>query len=164
MTLVPGHRGSTKEVVTTCLGWVCSAVQIRLSPGSSHDPHVSAKCSYVLLPNRNASAREKISSIAAPASASKWAHPPRPNSPESPSAGLAPGHCITPSTETCVVVVKRMAGSSSRTLPRVGSCASASEGKATPPQDGGGARLSPPPLPRLSRRAEVILPGGAGRE
>src|SRR5216683_2524101 len=38
------------------------------------------------------------------ASSSKCAHPPRSNLPRSSSSG-PPGPCITPSTETCVVVV-----------------------------------------------------------
>src|SRR6266478_5866852 len=42
-----------------------------------------------------------------PASLSKWAHPPRSNTPRSSSSG-PPGACITPSTETCVVVVSFM--------------------------------------------------------
>src|SRR6266480_1030430 len=42
-----------------------------------------------------------------PASLSKWAHPPRSNTPRSSSSG-PPGPCITPSTETCVVVVSFM--------------------------------------------------------
>src|SRR5262245_37799765 len=44
-----------------------------------------------------------------PASLSKWAHPPRSNAPRSatPATGT-PGPCITPSTETCVVVVSSM--------------------------------------------------------
>src|SRR6185295_18674131 len=42
-----------------------------------------------------------------PASSSKWAHPPRSNTPRSSSSG-PPGPCITPSTETCVVVVSFM--------------------------------------------------------
>src|SRR5438445_4990705 len=42
-----------------------------------------------------------------PASLSKWAHPPRSNLPRSSSSG-PPGPCITPSTETCVVVVSFM--------------------------------------------------------
>src|SRR6266566_5065352 len=42
-----------------------------------------------------------------PASLSKWAHPPRSNTPCSSSSG-PPGACITPSTETCVVVVSFM--------------------------------------------------------
>src|SRR5213595_3491165 len=42
-----------------------------------------------------------------PASLSKWAHPPRSNTPRSSSYG-PPGPCITPSTETCVVVVSFM--------------------------------------------------------
>src|SRR6266545_1120305 len=45
-----------------------------------------------------------------PASLSKWAHPPRSNTPRSSSSG-PPGPCITPSTETCVVVVSFMASS-----------------------------------------------------
>src|SRR2546430_4402194 len=47
--------------------------------------------------------------IAVPASLSKWAHPPRLNVPRSSSSG-PPGPCITPSTETCVVVVSFMVG------------------------------------------------------
>src|SRR5436309_6820251 len=43
-----------------------------------------------------------------PASLSKWAHPRRSNTPRSPSPEFAPGPCITPSTETCVVVVNFM--------------------------------------------------------
>src|SRR5687767_1550490 len=42
-----------------------------------------------------------------PASLSKWAHPPRSNTPRS-SSSAPPGPCITPSTETCVVVVSFM--------------------------------------------------------
>src|SRR5581483_3279884 len=42
-----------------------------------------------------------------PASLSKCAHPPRSNRPRSSSSG-PPGPCITPSTETCVVVVSFM--------------------------------------------------------
>src|SRR3954447_18687807 len=42
-----------------------------------------------------------------PASLSKCAHPPRSNTPRSSSSG-PPGPCITPSTETCVVVVSFM--------------------------------------------------------
>src|SRR5437867_3285252 len=42
-----------------------------------------------------------------PASLSKWAHPPRSNAPRSSSSG-PPGPCITPSTETCAVVVSFM--------------------------------------------------------
>src|SRR5437588_224213 len=42
-----------------------------------------------------------------PASWSKWAHPPRSNTPRSSSPG-PPGACITPSTETCVVVISFM--------------------------------------------------------
>src|SRR5437868_10191894 len=42
-----------------------------------------------------------------PDSLSKWAHPPRSNTPRSSSSG-PPGPCITPSTETCVVVVSFM--------------------------------------------------------
>src|SRR5437773_11837352 len=42
-----------------------------------------------------------------PASLSKWAHPPRSNTPRSSSSG-PPGPCITPSTETCAVVVSFM--------------------------------------------------------
>src|SRR5438874_126205 len=45
--------------------------------------------------------------MAVPASSSKWAHPPRWNRPRSSSSG-PPGPCITPSTETCVVVVSFM--------------------------------------------------------
>src|SRR5437879_2611684 len=45
--------------------------------------------------------------MAVPASSSKWAHPPRSNTPRSSSSG-PPGPCITPSTETCVVVVSFM--------------------------------------------------------
>src|SRR5438874_6508118 len=45
--------------------------------------------------------------MAVPASSSKWAHPPRLNLPRSSSSG-PPGPCITPSTETCVVVVSFM--------------------------------------------------------
>src|SRR2546430_6577578 len=45
--------------------------------------------------------------MAVPASLSKWAHPPRSNTPRSSSSG-PPGPCITPSTETCVVVVSFM--------------------------------------------------------
>src|SRR6266576_2800169 len=45
-----------------------------------------------------------------PASTSKWAHPPRSNTPRSSSSG-PPGPCITPSTETCVVVVSFMSQS-----------------------------------------------------
>src|SRR5919197_1868452 len=41
------------------------------------------------------------------ASLSKCAHPPRSNRPRSSSSG-PPGPCITPSTETCVVVVSFM--------------------------------------------------------
>src|SRR5512144_122940 len=41
-----------------------------------------------------------------PASLSKWAHPRRSNTPS--SSSRAPGPCITPSTETCVVVVSFM--------------------------------------------------------
>src|SRR5205814_10235474 len=47
--------------------------------------------------------------MAVPASLSKWAHPPRSNAPCSSSSG-PPGPCITPSTETCVVVVSFMIG------------------------------------------------------
>src|SRR2546425_11089826 len=42
-----------------------------------------------------------------PASLSKWAHPPRSNTPRW-SSSDPPGPCITPSTETCVVVVSFM--------------------------------------------------------
>src|SRR6478735_6350799 len=42
-----------------------------------------------------------------PASWSKWAQPPRSKTPRSSSSG-PPGPCITPSTETCVVVVSFM--------------------------------------------------------
>src|SRR4051794_22117103 len=42
-----------------------------------------------------------------PASLSKCAHPRRSNTPRSSSSG-PPGPCITPSTETCVVVVSFM--------------------------------------------------------
>src|SRR5712691_4767842 len=42
-----------------------------------------------------------------PASVSKWAHPPRSKAPRSSSSG-PPGPCITPSTETCVVVASFM--------------------------------------------------------
>src|SRR3989442_3691581 len=42
-----------------------------------------------------------------PASLSKWAHPPRSNTPRR-SSSDPPGPCITPSTETCVVVVSFM--------------------------------------------------------
>src|SRR6266513_1401028 len=42
-----------------------------------------------------------------PASLSKWAHPPRSNTPRSSSSG-PPGPCITPSTEIGVVVVSFM--------------------------------------------------------
>src|SRR5437762_314553 len=45
-----------------------------------------------------------------PPSLSKWAHPPRSNTPRSSSSG-PPGPCITPSTETCVVVVSFMSQS-----------------------------------------------------
>src|SRR6185436_10726778 len=44
-----------------------------------------------------------------PASSSKWAHPLRSNAPRSATLATgAPGPCITPSTETCVVVVSFM--------------------------------------------------------
>src|SRR5262245_48482722 len=42
-----------------------------------------------------------------PASLSKWAHPPRSKTPRWSSCG-PPGPCITPSTETCAVVVSFM--------------------------------------------------------
>src|SRR6185369_14796139 len=42
-----------------------------------------------------------------PASLSKWAHPPRSNTPRS-SSSSPPGACTTPSTEICVVVVSFM--------------------------------------------------------
>src|SRR5258707_12091922 len=45
--------------------------------------------------------------MTAPASLSKWAHPPRSKTPRSSSSG-PPGPCITPSTETCVVVASFM--------------------------------------------------------
>src|SRR5215472_12995627 len=48
-----------------------------------------------------------MSSMTVEASLSKCAHPPRSNRPRSSSSG-PPGPCITPSTETCVVVVSFM--------------------------------------------------------
>src|SRR5437764_81239 len=53
--------------------------------------------------------------MAVPASLSKWAHPPRSNAPRSSSSG-PPGPCITPSTETCTVVVSFMVAVPSRWL------------------------------------------------
>src|SRR5205823_5672399 len=41
--------------------------------------------------------------MTAPASSSKWAHPPRSNRPRSSSSG-PPGACMTPSTEICFAV------------------------------------------------------------
>jgi hypothetical protein len=51
-----------------------------------------------------------------PASLSKCAHPRRSNTPSSPSTGFTPGPCITPSTETCVMVVSFMVCPFSRVL------------------------------------------------
>src|SRR6266851_4065750 len=48
-----------------------------------------------------------MSSMTVEASLSKCAHPPRSNLPRS-SSSRPPGPCITPSTETCVVVVSFM--------------------------------------------------------
>src|SRR5919205_2503723 len=65
--------------------------------------------SYVRRPNRNASARWNTSPTYAPPSSSSSgrAHPPRSNPPLRSSSG-PPSPCITPSTETCVIVVSFM--------------------------------------------------------
>jgi hypothetical protein len=79
-----------------------------LSAEVGHGCSALAKCSYVSRPNKNASARWNSSPMTIPASLSKWAHPRRANTPSSPSTGFTPGPCITPSTETCVIVVSFM--------------------------------------------------------
>ena len=110
-TVVFAHRGSVSVVDATYLGFVFNAVQIGLSPGSSHAPQVPAK----MLVGPPAE-QERVGALV------DLVHD-RPGFvvEVGPSAALeyaalvllrsTPGPCITPSTETCVVVVSFMGSS-----------------------------------------------------